>query len=66
MFLKKKQKKQQHPNMVVIVILSKIEFTINGNPLVFNMGAQWHIYVLRRVQCSFICTFVRHVKSCEQ
>ncbi len=39
---------------------------ISGNPLLFNMGTQLHIYFLRRVQCSFICTFEKHKKSHEQ
>ncbi len=27
------------------------------------MGIQWYIHFLMRVQCSFICTFLKHVKA---
>ncbi len=39
---------------------------MTGNPLHFTMGTQWHIYFLRRVQCSLTCFFMKLLKSYEQ
>ncbi len=53
-------------SLSMLYLCYKIEFSISGNPLLVNMGTQWHIYFFKRIQCSFTYTFVKHVHICEQ
>ncbi len=38
--------------LTLLKYLYKVAFWLSGNPLRFNMNAQWCLYFLRRVQCS--------------
>ncbi len=38
--------------LIHLSILNKVAFLLSGNPLCFNMGSQWCLYIFRRLQCS--------------
>ncbi len=47
-------------------LYSKIDFCYLRKSPNVSMNAQWYINFSRRVQSSFIRTFIKYVKSCEQ